>query len=149
VDKQAIRAKQKARQLLVQALYQWGMADTPIAEIESQFHAVHDMSRVDAPYFKEILYGVATSLTEIETTLRPFLDRNIESLNPVEAAVLRMGTYELLFCLEIPYRIVLDEAVSLAKRYGSQDGHRYVNGVLHHLAKQVRAIEQSLPDDPA
>lgn len=138
----SIIGKQKARKLAVQSLYQWQMANADLAEIESQFRAIKNMEKVDIDYYKQLLYGVPKNLETIETELTPFLDREIAALNPVELAILRMATYELLNCLEIPYRVVLDEAVSLAKDFGSQDGHKYVNGVLHNLAKKIRVHEE-------
>ena len=138
----SIIGKQKARKLAVQSLYQWQMANADLAEIEAQFRAIKNMEKVDIEYYKQLLYGVPKNLETIETELTPFLDREIAALNPVELAILRIATYELLNCLEIPYRVVLDEAVSLAKDFGSQDGHKYVNGVLHNLAKKIRVHEE-------
>lgn len=138
----SIIGKQKARKLAVQSLYQWQMANADLAEIEAQFRAIKNMEKVDIDYYKQLLYGVPKNLETIETELTPFLDREIAALNPVELAILRIATYELLNCLDIPYRVVLDEAVSLAKDFGSQDGHKYVNGVLHNLAKKIRVHEE-------
>ncbi|WP_419421177.1 transcription antitermination factor NusB [Legionella sp. D16C41] len=144
MEKNAIRGKRRARRLLLQALYQWLMSGHEISEIETQFRVNHDMDKVDADYFCKLLYGIPKSLQVIEENFSPFLDIPINSLNPIELTILRLSTYELLFCLEIPYRVVLDEAVSLAKEYGAQDGHRFVNGVLNKLAKQVRSAEINL-----
>lgn len=137
----SIIGKQKARKLAVQSLYQWQMAGADLAEIEAQFRAIKNMEKVDIDYYKKLLYGVPKNLDDIQTQLTPLLDREIEALNPVELTVLRIGAYELINCLEIPYRVVLDEAISLAKDFGSQDGHKYVNGVLHNLAKKIRIHE--------
>ncbi|OGV52000.1 MAG: N utilization substance protein B [Legionellales bacterium RIFCSPHIGHO2_12_FULL_42_9] len=148
MDKQPIRRKQRARKLALQAMYQWMMAGHDIAEIEAQFHQANSasaMEKVDTAYFSKIIHEVPKHLVQIEATLLPFLDRPLDDLTPIELTVLRMGTYELLFCLDIPYRIVLDEWVTLAKEFGSAEGHRYVNGVLNNLARQVRAAEVKLP----
>ena len=145
VDKQSIRRKQRARELALQAMYQWMMAGHEIIEIEAQFHAVNTMDKVDTAYFSKLIHEVPKYLGQLEAALLPFLDRPIDDLTPIELTVLRMGTYELIFCVEIPYRIVLDEWVSLAKEFGSVEGHRYVNGVLNNLARQVRAAEVKLP----
>lgn len=147
MEKQAIRGKRRARKLAIQALYQWAMSGHELSEIEAQFRAAKDMDKVDADYFCRLLYGVPTYLEVLETTMAPFLDRPIQSLNPVELAVLRLGAFELVYCPEIPYRVVLDEAISLAKEFGSQDGYRYVNGVLNNLARKARAIEIDLPNE--
>lgn len=141
MEKQSISGKRRARKLALQALYQWSMSGHDLSEIETQFRVANNMDKVDSPYFCRLLYGVPEKISEIETNIAPFLDRPIHTLNPVELAVLRLGAYELLYCLEIPYRVVLDESISLAKEFGSQDGHRYVNGVLNNLARQVRVIE--------
>lgn len=143
MDKESIRGKRRARKLALQALYQWHMSGHELSEIDAQFRAINNMDRVDADYFSRFLYGVPEACVTLESTLAPFLDRSIQELNPVELSILRLSTYELMYCPEIPYPVVLDEAISLAKEYGSQDGHRYVNGVLHNLAQQVRKIEFS------
>ena len=142
-EPQSIRNKRRARKFAVQALYQWWLSNTPIYEIEAQFYAINDPARFDVEYFKYLLHGVTENLQMIENTFKPHLDRTIESLNPIELTVLRLGTFELLRSLELPYKIILDESVSLTKTFGSQDGHKYVNGVLHHVAQQVRSCEIS------
>ncbi len=147
VEKQSIRGKRRARKLALQALYQWLMSSHELFEIEAQFRVANNMDKVDSEYFNRLLYGVPEQVKLLEENLMPFLDRSIESLNPIELTVLRLGAFELLFCPEIPYRVVLDESISLAKEFGSQDGHRYVNGVLNNLARQVRKIEISLHNE--
>lgn len=141
MDKQAIKGKRRARKLGLQALYQWSISGHELYEIEAQFHAVNDMTKVDTEYFHRLLYGVVEHCQELEANFSPFLDRPVSNLNPVELAVIRIGAYELMFCPEIPYRVVLDEGVLLTKEFGSQDGFRYVNGVLNNLAQQVRKTE--------
>ena len=140
----SINGKRKARKLALQALYQWLMSGAELTEIEAQFRVANNMNKVDADYFCRLLYGIPAQINLIEEAFIPFLDRPIDSLNPIELTVLRLSTFELLHCPEIPYRVVLDESVSLAKSFGSQDGHKYVNGVLNNLAQTVRAIEISL-----
>lgn len=141
MDNQAIKGKRRARKLALQALYQWLMTKNEIYEIEAQFHATNDMTKVDSDYFHRILHGIVTNCDEVDNAFSPFLDRPKDDLNPVELTVLRLSGFELLHCPEIPYRVVLDEAVNLTKAFGSQDGHRYVNGVLNNLARQVRTTE--------
>lgn len=144
MEKQSINGKRRARKLALQALYQWLISGHELCEIEAQFRVANNMVRVDSDYFCRILYGVPQHLAALEEHFTPFLDRPIDSLNPVELTVLRLGAFELYHCPEIPYRVVLDESVSLAKEFGSQEGHRYVNGVLNNLAKQARSVEISL-----
>ncbi len=141
MEKQLIKGKRRARKLAVQALYQWLMSGSELYEIEAQFRVANNMDKVDQEYFCRLLHGIPANLSALEQALTPFLDRPIEGLNPIELTVLRISTFELFHCLEIPYRVVLDESVSLTKEFGSQDGHRYVNGVLNNLAKQVRTVE--------
>jgi N utilization substance protein B len=138
----SVIGKQKARKLAMQSLYQWQMANADLVDIEAQFRAIKNMERVDVDYYKKLLYGIPQQLKLIEDELRPFLDREVDSLNPVELAILRIGAFEILECVEIPYRVVLDEGISLAREFGSQDGYKYVNGVLHNLAKKIRIHEK-------
>ncbi len=138
---QSISGKRRARKLALQSLYQWLMSGAELSEIEAQFCAANNMDKVDVVYYRKLLHGVPSHLSALEAALTPLLDRPIDSLNPVELTILRLCAFELFHCIEIPYRVILDESVSLAKAFGSQDGHRYVNGVLHNLAQTVRTIE--------
>lgn len=140
-DKQTIKGKRRARKLAIQALYQRLISSDELSEIEAQFRAIHVSDNVDLEYFCRLFYGVSKDLTRLDQAFEPFLDRGIESVNPIELTVLRLGTFELIEALEVPYRVVLDEAVTLTKTFGAKDGHRYVNGVLNQVAKQMRAIE--------
>lgn len=144
MEKQAISGKRRARKLALQALYQWLMSGHELTEVEAQFRVANNMERVDTEYFCRILHGVPKNLSQLEESFSPFLDRAIQGLNPIELTVLRLSAFELLYCPEIPYRVILDEAVSLTKEFGSQDGHRYVNGVLNNLARQTRVVEINL-----
>lgn len=137
----SISGKRRARKLALQSLYQWLMADTILSDIEAQFSAANNMDKVDVDYYRRLLYGVPKELVVLEAAIQPLLDRPVQSLNPIELTILRLCTFELLHCPEIPYRVILDESVSLAKAFGSQDGHRYVNGVLHNLAQTARKTE--------
>ena len=147
MEKQSISGKRKARKLALQALYQWLMSGSDLYEIEVQFRAANNMSKIDDGYFCRLLYGIPSHIQEVETSFSPFLDREVESLNPIELTVLRLGSFELLHCPEIPYKVVLNESISLTKEFGSQDGYRYVNGVLNNLAQQVRTLEISLGNE--
>lgn len=141
MDKQSIKGKRRARKLAMQALYQWHMSGSQLSDIEAQFRVANDMEKVNCEYFQRLLHGVPAQLGAIEAAFTPFLDRPIESLNPIELTVLRLSGFELMHCPEIPYRVVLDEGISLTKDFGSQDGYRFVNGVLNKLAIQTRAVE--------
>ena len=147
MEKQSISGKKRARKLALQALYQWLMSGSDLHEIEAQFRVINNMEKVDGDYFCRVLHGVPSHVESLEASISPLLDREISGLNPIELTVLRMGAFELFYCPEIPYKVVLDESISLAKEFGSQDGHRYVNGVLNNLAKQVRSVEISLGNE--
>ncbi|MFI4918005.1 MAG: transcription antitermination factor NusB [Legionellales bacterium] len=143
MEKQSISGKRRARKLALQALYQWLMSGYDLHEIEAQYRIANNMERVDGDYFCRLLHGIPAHVDSLEASMVPFIDREVSSLNPIELTVLRIGSFELFYCPEIPYKVVLNESVSLTKEFGSQDGHRYVNGVLNNLARQVRAVEIS------
>jgi N utilization substance protein B len=133
--------RSQARQHAVQAIYQWQLTGHDIRDIDSQFLQEHDSGDFEVAYFQELLHGVLANLTTLDEKLSPCLDRAIESVDPVERAILRLGAYELAHHLEVPYRVVINEAVELAKLFGAEHGHKYVNGVLDKLAHEVRATE--------
>ncbi len=134
-------ARSKARRSAVQALYQWQVAGENIAEIHDQFLVEREMVKVDLDYFKVLLHGVAGHLEALDQQIKPFLDRDINSVDPVERAILRMGTFELMFRPDVPYRVVINEALEAAKMFGADQGHKYVNGVLDKVAQQTRQLE--------
>lgn len=140
-EKHAIRGKRRARRMALQALYQWQIARADLIDIEAQFRAINNMDKVDIEYFRRLLHQIPAQLTAIEAALTPFLDRQMEQINPVERVVLWICSYELLHCLELPYKVILDESVALNREFGAEEGHRFVNGVLNNLARQVRVIE--------
>lgn len=133
--------RRAARQMATQALYQLHMAKQSLNEIEAQFRVDNDFSDVDSAYFREILHGVPAKKDQIDAALAPCLDLTIEELDPVELAVLRLSTWELLERIDVPYRVVINEGIELAKVYGSTDGHKFVNGVLDKLAPRLREVE--------
>lgn len=135
--------RRKARQLALQALYQWQMARQPVNEIEAQFRVNQDMTDTDLPLFSQLLRGVVEARAELDLAFSPYLDRNIDDLDPIEVSVLRIGSFELMRRLEVPYRVAINESVELAKVFGATDSHRYVNGVLDKVAQRVRAAEVS------
>lgn len=136
-------ARRKARHYLVQALYQWQLAGANLAQIEAEFRADHDMKKVDVEYFHNILHGVPKEKSVIDEKLSPLLDRRIDEMTPVELAILRLSAYEMLFRIDVPYRVVINEAVELTKTFGATDGHKFINGVLDKLAQRERTVELS------
>lgn len=132
--------RSKARAAALQGLYQWRLTGQAIATIDVEF-IVHDMKGIDQAYFQELLQGVPRHQLELDEYLGPFLDRPIDEVDPVECTILRIGAFELLFRPDVPYRVVLNEAIELAKRFGAEHGHRYVNGILDKVARKARVIE--------
>ncbi|MGB0668494.1 MAG: transcription antitermination factor NusB [Porticoccaceae bacterium] len=135
------KQKQKARRLLVQALYSWEVGGADLIDIEAEFHVDNDMSKVDTGLFHDILFGVPKHLTDIDASYEPHLDRDNKDLDPVSRAVLRIASYEMLYSIEVPYKVVINEGVNLAKTYGPTDAYKFINGVLDKVAVDKRAIE--------
>ncbi len=134
-------ARSRARRFAVQALYQWQISKQEIGDIETQFEADYDMDKVDVPYLRELLRGSVERSAELETSIAPLLDRAFHEVDPVERAVLLIGAYELLYRFEIPYRVVINEAIRLAKTFGAHDSYKYINGILDKLAQKTRTTE--------
>ncbi len=141
MNKLKIKARHKAREFALQAIYQWQLTQGPLADIELQFHEDNDMSTVDSDYFSELIHQIPKNLKTIDDHLDKVLDRPFQDLNPIELAVLRMATYELLFRFDVPYKVIINEALQITKTFGSVEGFKYVNGVLDAAAKQLRSQE--------
>lgn len=137
-------ARIKARRSAVQALYQWHMTNNPMQEIITEFE--NDQARLkkaDIDYFRELLLGTAKTSEDLDIQLMPLLDRKLEELDPVERAILHIGLYELITFPEIPWRVVINESVELAKMFGAEQSHKFINGVLDKAAHKIRATEIS------
>lgn len=134
-------ARHRARELALQAIYQWRMSGGDHLEIEKTTRAEKSLGRYDIELFSQLLRGVVSHNEELVAALAPHLDRDMNELSPIEFSVLLLGAFELSRHPEVPYRVVINEAVELAKTFGGTDGHKYVNGVLDKLAAQVRAVE--------
>lgn len=140
--KTSINARMRARRSVVQALYQWGMSEKNMRDIIREFEKERtELNKADVGYFREILKGVEKHLTELDEQLSPLLDRPLAELDPVENAILHLGIYELLYHPELPWRVVLNESIELAKMFGAEQSHKYVNGILDKAARQIRAVE--------
>jgi N utilization substance protein B len=151
--------RSQARRYAVLAIYQWQLTGQDPGEIARQFfddpvwvnelaESLAEMGEeagskpsFDRKLFRELVHGVPEHLAEVDARLAPALDRGIFQVDPVERAILRLGTYELIFCPGVPYRVAINEAVDLAKVFGAEQGHRYVNGVLDRVARDVRPAE--------
>ncbi|MYL24760.1 transcription antitermination factor NusB [Vreelandella massiliensis] len=150
----AQEGRHAARELAVQGLYQWQMTHKSMTTIEAEFRSQkpdddleeHEnwakvMEIADKALFHELLHNVARCKDELDREIAPLLDRRLEDLDAVELAILRLGAYELAHRLEVPYRVVINEGVELAKSFGATDGHKYVNGILDKLANRLRSAE--------
>lgn len=135
------QAKTNARQCAVQALYQWQMTGQNLSLIEIQFHEEERLKDAQKSYFVELFHGVPKQLDAIDTALTEFVDRPVDKIDPVERAILRLGTYELINRLETPYRVIINESVNLAKHFGADGSHKYINGILDKVAQSKRSIE--------
>jgi len=134
-------AKTKARQCAVQALYQWQMTGADLTTIERQFAEDKRLKNAQKSYFSDLFHGVPKELNLIDTAMKGFVDREVNDIDPVERAILRIGVYELIHKPETPYRVIINEGVELAKCFGADGSHRYVNGVLDKVAQEQRKIE--------
>lgn len=134
-------ARRQARQYAVQAMYQWQLSHAPISDIEAQFLLNHIKKKIDLEYFKELLHAIPSECDELDAHMTPFLSRPIQELDPVELAILRLSVYELAKRLDIPYRVAINEALELTKKFGSIEGYKFVNGVLDQVARKLRIHE--------
>jgi N utilization substance protein B len=144
VGKQArgTRARSIARKLAMQALYQWQLTQQTASEIKKQFLESEDSAGVDREHFEELVGGCIAKHEELSAALKPFIDRPLDQLDPVETAILMIGMFELQHRVDIPYRVVINEAVDLCKRFGATDAHKYVNAVLDRAARELRSAER-------
>lgn len=133
--------RRKARHYVLQALYQWQMAAQRLNEIEAQFLTDYDMTNVDTEFFHDLVHNIPAQIGDLHPLFVKHLDRELAELDPIELSLLRMGSYELLRRIDVPYKVVINETVNLAKRFGATDGYRYINGVLDKVATECRAVE--------
>lgn len=131
----------RARRRALQAVYAWQISGASARDIVTQF--AHEQAReiADLAYFEDLVHGVETHLDSLDAALAPHLDRGIDDVDPIERAALRIAAYEFARRQDVPYRVVINEALESVKRFGSEHGHTYVNGVLDHLAAELRAVE--------
>lgn len=133
--------RSKARRCALQAVYQWQMTAMDIGDIVAQFAGSSEYRGIDPDYFEDLLQGVVQNVSQLDAELAPALDRGMELVDPIERAVLRIATYELLFRADVPCRVILNEAVLLARKFGAEQGYAFVNGVLDRLAHRLRSAE--------
>lgn len=138
-------ARSRARRRALQAVYAWQMSGAKAREVIAQFAHEQAHEVADLEYFEDLVLGVDKHCDELDDALAPFLDRDIEQVDPIERAVLRIAAYELRQRRDVPYRVVINEAIETVKRFGSEHGHTYVNGVLDHAAADWRSAEVKAP----
>lgn len=134
-------ARRKAREMLLQSLYQWEVAGQDVNSIEAQFYAENNMDKVDREYYREILHAVPKQASELDRGFEPLLDRRLDELDPVSISILRICSYEMTERLDVPVKVVINESVNLAKRFGPEDSKKYINAIADKLAHRLRKTE--------
>lgn len=144
-DEGYVSPRSQSRRAALQALYQWQVNCSDPFDIIKQFSEDGFLLDVDVPLFRDLLNSVTAQVTALDEAYAPFLDRAVTMIDPVEKNILRMGVYELQSKPEIPYRVVINESVELAKRFGAEESHRYINGILDKVAGECRSLEKTAP----
>ena len=134
--------RRRARQFAVQAIYQWQITQTGVTQIIEQFSVDQDMSKADVPYFKELLMGVVQRVASLDEKLSPYLSRKIEDVDMVDIAVLRLAMFELTYRTDVPHKVVLNEAIELAKDFATDESYKFVNGVLDKALRSLKLREE-------
>lgn len=134
-------ARRHAREYALQAMYQWQLSATPLHELEAEFLLHHVKQKTDLEYFKELIHAIPKEYDQLDHHMLPFLSRPVTELDPIELAILRVGVYELAHRLDVPYRVAINEALELTKKFGSVEGYKFVNGVLDQVARRLRSEE--------
>ena len=140
-DNTQITPRSQARRTALQALYQWQVNASDIHKIVKQFNEDNRLSNLDLELFNDLVNDISAEHEELDLLYAEFLDRKVAMIDPIEKAILRIGTYELKHSLSVPYKSVLDEAVELAKSFGAEASHKYINGILDKVAKNLRSTE--------
>ncbi len=133
--------RRKARELAFQAVFSWQLSQNSVADVESNFLIDNSARRFDIEYFQQLFRGVTSNLTKIDAEISPHVDRPLDDIDHVEKSILRVAIYELIECSDVPYRVVINEAIELAKSFAADDSHKFVNGVLDKAVKILRPQE--------
>ncbi|GGY79423.1 transcription antitermination factor NusB [Marinobacter zhanjiangensis] len=133
--------RRRARALALQALYHRHFSKSPINDIEAEFMVDNDMTKVDSAFFRDLLRGVHREQSGLDGVIEPLLDRPLAEVDPIELAIVRIGAYELKYRVDVPYRVVINEGIELAKRFGGTEGHKFVNSLLDKLSQRLRLAE--------
>lgn len=126
--------------MVLQALYQWQLAGSPVSDIQAEFRSYY-LGKIDWAYFNEVFPAIPPAVKELDAAMEQWLDRDIKDLDPIELCLLRFGMYELLHRIDVPFKVVINEHVELARVFGATDGHKYINGILDKAARQIRTLE--------
>ena len=127
-------ARRRARECAVQALYSWAVSGNTAEQVELAFVLDQDMNGVDKPYFRKLFRQTVENIETVDFSISPYIDRSFDELDPIETAILRLAVYELRFELDVPYKVVINEAIEVAKVFGADESHKYINGVLDKIA---------------
>ena len=130
--------RRKARRLALQAIYSWQMTDNAVAEVELEFLTNHDIKGVDVEYFRKLLLGVTQNSFDLDDIYRPYLNRGVNEVDQIDRAILRLATYELRDLSDTPFKVIINEAIELAKAFAAADSHKFVNGVLDKTLARLR-----------
>lgn len=133
--------RSRARRYVVQALYQWQLSGVNIDDIKKQFYEQHNFKKIDSKFFDEVIYKIPSISSELENKITPHLSRSYKEIDPIERGILLLGSYELAYRPDIPYRVVINEAIELTKTFGAEDAHKFINGVLDKIALVEREVE--------
>lgn len=137
-----LAARSRARRRALQAIYAWQIGGSRMNAVIDQFRHEQDMEVADLEYFEDLLHGVERHVEAIDDALKPYVDRDVGQIDPIERAALRLAAYELKYRPDVPYRVIINEAIEVTKRFGADHGHSYVNGVLDKLAASLRSTEK-------
>lgn len=138
--KKKLSERQKARRMVLQALYQWQLAGASVSDIQAEFRSYY-LGKIDWAYFNEVFPAIPPRVQELDEAMGQWLDRDIKDLDPIELCLLRFGMFELLHRIDVPFKVVINEHVELARVFGATDGHKYINGILDKAARQIRTLE--------
>ncbi len=130
--------RRKARELAIQAVYSWQLSQNDVSEVETNFITDNQKRRFDIEFFQQLLRGVTSNITTLDEAIAPHVDRPLKDVDHIEKAILRVAICELTYCTEVPYKVVINEAIELAKSFAADDSHKFVNGVLDKAVKLIR-----------
>lgn len=137
-----VSPRRRARELALQGVYSWQMSGNAVEQVELALATSNDMKKVDMSFFQTLLRGVVKNAAELDEKIRPYLGRLPEELDPIEKAILRLATFELTHQIEVPYKVVINEAIELAKAFGAEESHKFVNGALDKAVRSLRPHER-------